>query len=95
VYCGQSNIPEFAERFVQRRILVSQHAGHEPAHYVDNQGRGQFAATEHKIANRNLIVGQEAGHSFVHPLVTAAKQHKFLHGGELTRQPLVETPTLS
>ncbi len=47
-----------AERFVDGRVLVPQHAFLQPRHRIDHHRRGQFSAAQHIVADRNLFVGQ-------------------------------------
>ena len=55
----------------------SHRARQEPHHAVDDRGGGQLAPGEHKIADRDLFVGQGA-YAFVEPLVVAAKEHQLV-----------------
>ena len=52
-------------------------AGQEPHHPIDDRGRRQFAAGEHEITDRHLLVGQGAN-PFVEALVVAAEKHQLV-----------------
>ena len=63
-----------AERFVHDGIFVAERAGNQPRHRVQNHRRGQFAARQHEIADRNLIRREMFGDALVHAFVAAADE---------------------
>lgn len=77
-------------RFVHRRVRIADHAGHQPRHAIDDHCRSQFAAAQHKIPDRNLIVHQMVGYSRVHAFIASAQQHHPVNSlTPLPRQPLI------
>ena len=52
-------------------------ARQQPHHTVDHRGGRQFAAGEHEVADRNLLVGQTAD-AFIEAFVVAAEQHQLV-----------------
>src|SRR5436309_15593294 len=80
-----------AERVVLERLRVPHHAGHEPAHGVDQRHGGDLAAALHVVADRDLARGEAGKEPVVDPLVAAADDDQARLARELSRDTLVES----
>ena len=64
------------EALVLGRLGVADHARDEPRDGFDDGERGELAAREHEVAERDLAVDEVVGDALVDALVTAAQQRE-------------------
>ena len=64
-------------------FVCGKHAGQHAAHGVRQSEGRQFAAREHEIAQRNLLIHIRLQHAVIHTLVMAAEDDEILHLREL------------
>ncbi len=79
---------------VGARLLVAQHARHEPDHRVDHNHGGHLAAIQDEVSDGDFIRLEDLANPFVETLVAPAKQHEPLVRGELLDPLLIEPPSL-
>jgi hypothetical protein len=67
-----------AEALVAGGVGVAEDAGKQADDGVEDDGRGQLAAAEDVVADRDLLVGEEVGNALVDSLVAAADEDDVL-----------------
>src|ERR1700694_1434426 len=82
------------EGFVFGRFFGPEYPGDQPADGIDDHHRGELAAGEHVVPNRDLLVDQVRGDPLIDALVPSADQIEVFVAGQLADQPLVEQFTL-
>src|SRR6202521_2534918 len=82
------------EGFVFGRFFGPEHPGDQPADGIDHHHRGELAAGQHVVANRDLLVDQVRGNPLIDALIPSADQIEVILAGKLAHQPLVEQFTL-
>src|SRR4029077_11745540 len=78
------------ERFVFRRFVGPQHPADQPADRIDDYHRGELAAGQHVVANRDLLIDQVRGDPLIDALIPSTDQIDVIVAGKLAYQPLVE-----
>jgi len=81
-------------RVVLRAGGVAQHAGPQPGHGVHNRQRGQLAAGEHKVAERDFVGGQVLADALVKAFVAPADEGQARLLGQGLGDGLGEGPAL-
>ena len=64
---------------ILKALRVSQNPGHHTAHRVRHRHGGDFAAGEHKVAQRDFLVHALVNKPLVNALVMAADQNQVVH----------------
>jgi len=82
------------KRLIHRRIAIAQHAFLETRYYIHHHGRGQFPAAQHKIPDREFLIGQMLGHALIHAFISAADQQQLAQTRKFTGNGLIELPAL-
>ena len=59
---------------LQRRAWVAQHTGQQAGHSVHDHHGWNLSASEHIVADGDLITGQVLPHPLIHPLVPATDE---------------------
>src|SRR4029077_5657838 len=62
----------FREAVLRQRLRISDYAGHQPGHSVDEYHRGDLAAAQNIVADRDLARGQPGADAVVDALVSTA-----------------------
>ena len=78
------------EGIVLGRVRVAQGARRQPADGVHQHQRGQLAAGEHKVADRDDARGEVLPNAFVKRLIASADQREMRETSQLARHFLVE-----
>lgn len=65
--------------------FVRQHPRHQTQHRIRHRQRGQLAASQDEIPQRNLLVHQLLDHPLVNPLIMAAQESDMPPFGKLHR----------
>src|SRR5581483_5081155 len=68
--------PPGRERLVGRPGRIAEDAGQQADHRVHDDQRGQLAAGQHVVPDRELLVDEVPPHALVHALVVAAQEHE-------------------
>ena len=71
--------------FFLKAHVLRQHAGDHAGDAVDQHERGQLAAGEHIVADRDLLVHKRVEHPLVHPFIMPAQHTKIRLFGQLLR----------
>src|SRR5688500_6601534 len=83
-----------AERIRRHRRRVPDYAGHEPHHRVEHDQRGQLAARQPVIADRQLVGHERGGDSFIDAFVPPADNRDAVQPADPLRLALIEPPPL-
>ena len=82
------------ERFLLARLFIAQDAWDQPRDAFHHHRRGEFAAAQHVVADRDLIGGTMPGHALVHAFVAAANQGQLRVLCQPLGHRLIEQPPL-
>src|SRR5712692_873267 len=78
------------ETVLRKCLWISDDAGHEPGHSVDEDHRRDLAAAQHIVADRDLARGQPSADAIVDALVSTAHDEQAWLCSELCGDLLVE-----
>ncbi len=79
-----------AERLLLRRFRAAQRPRQQPRNRIDHHQRRQFAARQHIVADRPLLVDLALDEALVDPLVAPRHQHQSRPSARLARHGLLE-----
>ena len=81
-------------RIIRSAVRITQNAWNQPGYSIDHDQRGQLAAGQDIIANRQLIGYQMGTDALIHPFITPAQERQARVTGQFTGNPLIKNPPL-
>ena len=79
-----------AERFILRRRFISQRAGNQTRHGINNEHRWKLSATQHEVPDGDFFRSQMLGHALINAFIPSANKKDALQPRVASRGLLIE-----